>query len=99
MGVGAKGEARIVVSQHTADGLDVYPVLEGQGRERVSEIMEAYMFQLCIFLDLFLEFYHRVWVVHLSGDRRGEHVLILWMPAVLLDKQINRILWNRYLPY
>ena len=29
VGVGAEGEAGIVVAQHTADGFDVYTVLEG----------------------------------------------------------------------
>ena len=35
VGVGAEGEARIVVSQHAANGLYVYAVLEGQGGEGV----------------------------------------------------------------
>ena len=30
VGVGAEGEARVVVSQHTGDRLDVHPVLQGQ---------------------------------------------------------------------
>ena len=36
VGVGAEGEARVVVPEHTADGFDVHPVLECQGRERMS---------------------------------------------------------------
>ena len=35
VGVGAEGEARVVVPEHTADGFDVHPVLECQGRERM----------------------------------------------------------------
>ena len=35
MGVGIQREARRVVPQHTADGLDVHAVLQGHGREGV----------------------------------------------------------------
>ena len=49
VGVGAQGEARVVVPQHTADGFDVHTVLKCQGRECVSEVMEAYVRQSCVF--------------------------------------------------
>ena len=35
VGVGSQGESRVVVPEHTADGFDVHPVLECQGRERM----------------------------------------------------------------
>ena len=35
MGVSVQREARRVVTQHTADGLDVHAVLQGHGREGV----------------------------------------------------------------
>ena len=35
MGVGVQREARRVVAQHTADGLDVHAVLQGHGGEGV----------------------------------------------------------------
>ena len=41
VGVGAQGEARVVVSQHTGHRLDVYAVLQRQGCEGVSQIVEA----------------------------------------------------------
>ncbi len=41
VGVGAQGEAGVVVAQHGGDGLDVYAVLEGQGGKGVAEIVEA----------------------------------------------------------
>ena len=41
VGVGAQGEARIVVAQHTGDGLDVHTVLEGQRGEGVPKFVEA----------------------------------------------------------
>ena len=37
MGVGVQREARRVVAEHTADGLDVHAVLQCHGREGVSE--------------------------------------------------------------
>ena len=45
VGVGAQGKASVVVPQHGGHGFDVHAVLEGGGRERMSEIMEAKMFQ------------------------------------------------------
>ena len=33
VGVGAEGEARVVVTQHAADGFHIHTVLECQGRE------------------------------------------------------------------
>ena len=35
VGVGVQCEARRVVTEHTADGLDVHAVLQGHGREGV----------------------------------------------------------------
>lgn len=35
VGVGAQGEARVIVAQHTGDGLDVHAVLQRQGCEGV----------------------------------------------------------------
>ena len=35
VGVGAQGEARIVMTQHTGNGLDVHAILQGQGGEGV----------------------------------------------------------------
>ena len=45
VGVGAEGEACVVVAQHTADRFHVHAILEGQGREGVSQVVEADMFQ------------------------------------------------------
>ena len=41
MGVGAEGEARVVVAQHTADCFHIHTVLEGQGYEGVPKLVEA----------------------------------------------------------
>lgn len=40
VGVGVRGEASGIVAQHSADGLDIYPVLERQGGEGVAEVVE-----------------------------------------------------------
>ena len=41
VGIGVQREACGVVTQHTADGLDVHAVLQGHGREGMSEVMKA----------------------------------------------------------
>ena len=41
VGVGVQREACRVVTQHTADGLDVHAVLQGHGREGVAEVVKA----------------------------------------------------------
>ena len=43
MGVGGEGESGAAVSQHAGYGLYIDSVLQGKGREGMSEIMEADM--------------------------------------------------------
>lgn len=38
VGIGAQGETRIVVTQHTGNRLDIHTVLQGQSGEGVSEV-------------------------------------------------------------
>lgn len=40
MGISVQGEACGEVTQHAGDGLDIYAVLESQGREGMAEVME-----------------------------------------------------------
>ena len=47
VGVGVQREARGVVPEHTADGLDVPAVLQGQGREGVAQVVKADAWQSC----------------------------------------------------
>ena len=49
VGVSAEREAGVVVPQHTADRFYVYPVLESQSRECVSEVVEADVLQPGVF--------------------------------------------------
>ena len=97
VGVSAQGEARVVVPQHTADCFDVYTILECQGRECVSEVVKADVFQARVLQYLFVELYYRVWVVHLPSDRRGEQVRIVWVLAVFLNQQGDCVLRDGYL--
>ena len=41
VGVGVQREARRVVAQHRRHGLHVHAVLQGHGREGVSEVVES----------------------------------------------------------
>ena len=85
VGVGAQGEPRVVVAQHTGDRFDVHAVLQGQGGEGVSEIVKADVFQSGVFEDLLVELYHGVRVVHFPGSGRGEYIRTLRMLLALLD--------------
>ena len=64
VGVGAEGESSVVMPQHTANGFHVHSVLESQGCESVSEVVEANMLQSCVFQYLFVKLYHRIRVIH-----------------------------------
>ena len=94
MGVGAQGEAGVIVPQHTGDRLDVHTVLQGQCGEGMAQIVKADMFQSGILEDLLMEFRHRVRVVHLASGGRGEHIRVFRVLFVLLDQQVNRFLRN-----
>ena len=56
------------------------------------------MLQPSIFQDFFVELHHEVRVVHLTCDRRGKHIRVIRVSAVLLNQQVHRHLGNRYLP-
>lgn len=61
---------------------------------RVSEIMKSDVRQPSILQDLLVQIYDGVWVVHLAGCRRGEHVGILGMLFVFGNQQVNSL--SRY---
>lgn len=60
----------------------------------VSEIMKSDMRQPSILQDILVQIYDGVWVVHLAGCRRGEHVGILGMLAKFRYQQVDSLLWN-----
>ena len=84
VGVGAEGEARVVVPEHTADGFDVHPVLECQGRERMTQVVEPDMLQPRVLEDPLVECYDRVGVIHFTGPAGREHPRIVGVFGMLL---------------
>ena len=96
VGVGAESESGVIVAEHTADGFDVHAILQCQRCEGMSEIMKSDVRQPSILQDLLVQIYDGVWVVHLAGCRRGKHVGILRMLAMLCYQQIDGILRNGY---
>ena len=60
---------------------------------RVSEVVKSDVRQPSVLQDLLVQIYDRVWVVHLTSYRRGEHVGILGMLAVFRYQQVNSLLW------
>ena len=56
----------------------------GEGREGVSELMEADVFQSGILEDLLMELYHRIGVIHPAAYRRGKQIGIAGMLIVFL---------------
>ena len=96
VGVGTECESGVIVAEHTADGFDVHAILQCQRCEGMSEIMKSDVRQPSILQDLLVQVYDGVWVVHLTGCRRGEHVGILRMLAMLCYQEIDGILRNGY---
>ena len=84
VGVGAEGEACVIVSQRAGQRLDVHAVLEGQSGEGVSEIMEADVLRTNGFQYLVVGMAKRVRVEHGAGLGRHEQVGTVWVLCVLL---------------
>ena len=74
MGVGAEGEACVVVAQHTADGFDIDSILEGYGGKGMSEAMERDVLQIGILENFLVELRNGVGVVHFTSGWGWEHV-------------------------
>mgnify|MGYP004464428063 CR=1 FL=1 len=66
VGVGAEGEARVVVAQRTGQRLDVHAVLEGQRGEGVSEVVKPDVFRADGLQDLLMGVPEGVGVEHSS---------------------------------
>lgn len=60
MGVGAESESGVVMPQHGGDRFDVHTVLEGQGGEGMTEIVEAKVFQTSVLQNALVQGSHRV---------------------------------------
>ena len=96
MGVGAEGEASVVVAQHTADGFHINSILEGYCGEGVSEAMERNVLQIGILEDLLVQLGYRVRMVHLAGGGGWEHILVVGMLTVFSGQEVNSFLWDRH---
>ena len=83
MRISVQREACRKMPQHARYGLDVHSVLQCQRCEGVSEVVKSDVRQSGVFQDFLVQIYDGVWVVHLAGCRRGEHVGILRMLAML----------------
>ena len=92
VGVGAECKSGVIVAEHTADGFDVHSVLQCQRCEGMSEVVKSDVRQSRVLQDLLVQVYDGVWVVHLTGCRRGEHVGILGMLFVFGNQQVNSLL-------
>ena len=96
VGVGTEGEACVVVAQHTADSFHVYAILEGYCGEGVPEAMERNVFKISVPENLLVELRYGIWMVHLSGGWRGEHILVVRMLVMFLDQEVYRFLRDGY---
>ena len=97
--VGAEGEAGVVVPQHGGDGFHVHAVLQGRGGEGVAEVVEADVLNSGGFEELFVDVYHRVGMVHLPGQGRGEHVGVVRVFGVFLLEEVHGGLGDGDLAY
>lgn len=60
----------------------------------MPEIVKAYVRQPGIFQNFLVQVYDGVWVVHLTGCRRGEHIRVVGIVLVFGDQQVNSLLWD-----
>ena len=92
MSVGAQSESCVVVPQHGGDGLDVHAVLEGQGGEGVTQVVEPKVFQTSILENPLMQRGYGIRVVHTSGAGGGEEPGIGWVLGVFSHQQLHRLL-------
>ena len=97
VGVGAERKARVVVPEHTADGFHIYAVLQCQGRECMSQVVEPDMLQSRVLEDPLVECYDRVGVIHFSCSAGWEHPRIVGVFGVFLLQQLHGILRDGHL--
>ena len=90
--VGAQSESCVVVPQHGGDGLDVHAVLEGQGGEGVTQVVEPKVFQTSILENPLMQRGYGIRVVHTSGAGGGEEPGIGWVLGVFSHQQLHRLL-------
>lgn len=97
VGVSAEGEARVVVTQHRGYCFHIHTVLECQGRERMTQVVEPDMLHPRALEDPLVECYHRVGVIHFSCSAGWEHPRIVGVFSVFLLQQLHGILRDGHL--
>ena len=61
MGVGVQSEAGGEVTQHSGHGLDVYTILQCDGCEGVSEVVESDLWNTCSCQHSFQHIVYTIW--------------------------------------
>ncbi len=87
--VSAQGEARIIVTQHVGHCFHVHAVLQSNGRECVTKIVETDVRQSCVLQNLLVEVHYGIRVVHSAGLGGWEQVWVVWMLAVFFKQEID----------
>ena len=95
MGIGDQGEACGKVTQHAADGLNVYAVLQGEGCEGVTEVIESDLRDACPLQNSLQHIVHAV-----RGDGPtvggGEHILVMGLGFLLIEELLSpAVRWSQ----
>ena len=75
MGVGAEGEAGVVVAEDGGHGFHVYAILEGKGSEGVAEVVQVDVREASGLENFVVDGRNRIGVVHTQRLWGGEHDL------------------------
>ena len=70
--VSAEGEASVIVAQHIRHCFHVHTILQSNGCECVTKIVETDVGQSCVLQNLLVEVHYGIRVVHSPGLRRRE---------------------------
>ena len=97
VGIGAERKASVVVAQHRGYCFHIHTVLQCQGRECVSQVVEPDMLQPRVLEDPLVECYDRVGVIHFTSPAGREHPRIVGVFGVFLLQQLHGILRNGHL--
>ena len=90
MGIGVQSEACGEVAQHAGHGLDVHSVLQGDGGESVTEVVESDFRDTCPFQHPLQHIIYTVWRDGATVGG-GEHILVVGL-GFLLFENFHRLL-------
>ena len=86
------------MAQGTREGLHVYTILQGQGCEKMSHVVELHMLRAYCFQDFIVGPAEAVRIVHCPGFRRRKHIRVPRVLFVFLHQKVHRLLRNRQRP-